>query len=52
MAAVEQVAPQIVELAPEGDGETEELYIRYRGAELRLPVGTDIDAIASVLRSI
>ena len=52
MAAVEQAAPQIVELAPEGDGETEELYIRYRGAELRLPGGTDIEAIASVLRSI
>ena len=51
-AAVEQAAPQIVELAPEGDGEREELYIRYRGAELTLPRGKDIDAIASVLRSL
>ena len=28
------------------------LYIRYRGAEMTLPDGTDIDAIASVLRSL
>ena len=28
------------------------LQIQYRGAELKLPVGVDIDAVAALLRSI
>lgn len=51
-AAVEQAAPQIMELDPEVDDRTDVLYIRYRGAELTLPAGTDIEAIAAVLRSL
>ncbi len=50
-AAVEQAAPQIMEVEPEADDRTEELYIRYRGEELTLPAETDIEAIAAVLRS-
>ena len=30
----------------------EELHIRYRGAELKLPSGVDMDAVAALLRSI
>ncbi len=51
-AAVEQVAPQIMELEPKEEKRTEKLYIRYRGAELTLPAETDIEAIAAVLRSL
>ncbi len=51
-AAVEQAAPQLMELEPEVGDRTEVLYIRYRGAELTLPAGTDIEAIAAVLRSL
>ena len=51
-AAVEQAAPQIMELEPEEERRGEMLYIRYRGAELTLPGETDIEAIAAVLRSL
>ena len=51
-AVVEQAAPQIMELGPKVDDQREELYIRYRGAELTLPAETDIEAIAAVLRSL
>ncbi len=51
-AAVEQAAPQLMELEPEVGNRTEVLYIRYRGAELTLPAETDIEAIAAVLRSL
>ena len=51
-AAVEQAAPQIMELKAAREERAEELYIRYRGAELRLPAGTDIEAIAAILRSL
>ncbi len=51
-AAVEQVAPQIVELEPKEEKRTEVLYIRYRGAELTLPAETDMEAVAAVLRSV
>ena len=51
-AAVEQAAPQLMELKPEVDDRTEVLYIRFRGAELTLPAETDIEAIAAVLRSL
>ena len=51
-AAVEQAAPEIMELEPEVDERREVLYIRYGGAELTLPAETDIEAIAAVLRSL
>ena len=51
-AAVEQAAPQIMELKAAREERAEELYIRYRGAELRLPAGTDIEAIAAIRRSL
>ena len=51
-AAVEQAAPQLMELEPEDERRGEMLYIRYRGAELTLPAKTDIEAIAAVLRSL
>ena len=51
-AIMEQAVPQIMEVGPEEKGPAEMLYIRYRGAEMTLPDGTDIDAIASVLRSL
>ena len=48
---VESAAPQLVPLepvtAPEGL-----LQIQYRGAELKLPAGVDMDAVAAILRSL
>lgn len=46
-------APQLVQLnsAP-AIGKGEELCIQYRGAELKLPAGVDIDAVSALLRSI
>ena len=48
---VEPAAPQLVPLepvtAPEGL-----LQIQYRGAELKLPAGVDMDAVAAILRSL
>ncbi len=48
---VESAAPQLVqlELAPVTEGLLE---IQYRGAELKLPAGVDMDAVAALLRSI
>ena len=47
----ETVAPQLVPLEPvaESDGL---LHIQYRGAELKLLVGVDMDAVATILRSL
>lgn len=50
--AMEQAEPQIMELKAERGGQSEELYIRYRGAEMMLPAETDIEAIAAILRSL
>ena len=48
---VEPAAPQLVPLepvtAPEGL-----LQIQYRGAELKLPAGVDMDAVAAILQSL
>lgn len=44
-------APKLVPLEPSSQAE-EFLQIRYRGAELKLPVDIDMDAVAAVLRSI
>lgn len=48
---VESAAPQLVQL--ESAPVTEDLLqIQYRGAELKLPAGVDMDAVATLLRSI
>ena len=47
----EAVGPQIVQLESSVTS-TEILQIHYRGAELKLPVGVDIEAVAALLRSI
>ena len=41
-----------MEVKTERGEQPEEVYIRYRGAELRLPGETDIEAIAAILRSL
>ena len=48
---VEVTSPQLVQLGPQP--ETEDLLqIQYRVAELRLPGGVDLEAVAALLRSI
>lgn len=51
-AAMERAAPQIMEVEPEQEERIEGLYIQYRGAEVTLPAGTDIEVIAAILRSL
>lgn len=49
----EAASPQLVQLEPTSvTGKGEELCIQYRGTELKLPAGVDINAVASLLRSI
>ena len=48
---VESAAPQLVQLEPVSVP-TELLQISFRGAELKLPVGVDMDAVSAILRSI
>ena len=48
---VETAAPHLVPLDPVPDAE-DILHILYRGAELKLPAGVDMDAVAVLLRSI
>ena len=48
---VESASPQLVPLEPLAVPD-EQLCIRYRGAELKLPVGVDMDAVAALLRSL
>ena len=48
---VEAAAPQLVQLEAVSVP-TELLQICYRGAELKLPVGVDMDAVSAILRSI
>lgn len=46
-----ETMPQLVQL--ENISETQErMLIEFRGAELKLPAGVDIDAIAALLRSL
>lgn len=47
----EAAAPQLVQLEPNSVQE-DLLQIQYRGAELKLPVGVDMDAVSALLRSI
>ena len=44
-------APQLVQLEPT-PAEDSILEIHYRGAEMKLPSGVDMDAVAALLRSI
>ena len=48
-AAAESI-PQIVEMEP--PTMEDKVYIRFRRAEVTLPAGTDVEAIAAVLRSL
>ena len=48
---VESAAPQLVPLEPGAEPE-DLLQIQYRGAELKLPAGVDMDAVAALLRSL
>ena len=48
-----QPEPTLVPLEPEfPEKETDMLQIRFHGAELVLPAGVDLDAVAAVLKSI
>lgn len=48
---VESAAPQLVPIEPVSAVE-DILQIQYRGADLKLPAGVDIDAVAALLRSV
>ena len=48
---VEAASPQLVPLEPVTEPE-DLLQIQYRGAELKLPAGVDMDAVAALLRSL
>ena len=48
---VESAVPQLVPLEPVPAAE-DILQIQYRGAELKLPAGVDMDAVAALLHSI
>ena len=47
----EATSPQLVQLDPPVIS-NDMLQIQYRGAELKLPPGVDIDAVAALLRSL
>ena len=47
----EAAGPHLVQLEPAAISE-DMLQIQYRGAELKLPSGVDIDAVAALLRSL
>ena len=49
---VEVAAPQLVPLDHPAEEPVDILQIRFREAELKLPSGVDIDAVAALLRSI
>ena len=48
---VASATPQLVPLEP-APAREDTLRIHYRGAELNLPAGVDMDAVAALLRSI
>ena len=48
---VDAAVPQLVQLEPVNESE-DLLQIQYRGAELKLPAGVDMDAVAALLRSL
>ena len=47
----EATSPQLVQLEPPAISD-DMLQIQYRGAELKLPAGVDIEAVAVLLRSL
>ena len=47
----EAAGPQLVQLEPIPI-QDDKLQIQYRGAELKLPAGVDMDAVAALLRSL
>ena len=47
----EAAVPQLVQLEPV-PVQDDMLQIQYRGAELKLPAGVDVDAVAALLRSL
>jgi transposase-like protein len=47
----ESAMPQLVKLDEEYSA-SEDLHIQYKGAELQLPSGVDMDAVAVMLRAI
>ena len=47
----ETAVPQLVQLEP-ALLQDDMLQIQYRGAELKLPAGVDMDAVAALLRSL
>ena len=47
----EAAGPQLVQLDPAPVAE-DMLQIQYRGAELKLPAGVDMEAVAALLRSL
>ena len=47
----ETAVPQLVQLDP-APLQDDMLQIQYRGAELKLPAGVDMDAVVALLRSI
>ena len=47
----EASGPQLVQLDPPVVS-NDMLQIQYRGAELKLPAGVDMDAVAAILRSL
>ena len=48
---IEAAAPKLVPLQPSPESE-DMLHIQYRGAELKLSAGVNMDAVAALLRSI
>ena len=48
---VDAAVPRLVQLEPV-TGPEDLLQIQYRGAELKLPAGVDMDAVAAILRSL
>lgn len=48
---LEAASPQFIQLEPD-PAPAELLQISFRGAELTLPVGVDMDAVSAILRSI
>ena len=49
----EAAGPQLVQLEPPPVSIQDDiLQIRYRGAELKLPAGVDMDTVAALLRSL
>ena len=47
----ETAVPQLVQLEP-APLQVDILQIQYRGAELKLPAGIDMDAVSALLRSL